>query len=210
MPNDSRLTIFDGFAINANTGVITVADGNRPTFSVTDATENTRTLTIRATDTSVTATGDTTATEMITITVTAPPPITLQTSATGGTTSFTINESDGSPVGITTISIATLDATEAAVDPYTIAAGAPAGFAITDEGVLTAQLDYDALTPEQQQTDGITITVQATGSVAGQIGIIELTITVDNIDDEAPVFAEAAPTAEVAGRTRVGTRSYRH
>ena len=47
--------------------------------------------------------------------------------------------------------------------------------------------------------------MQATGSVAGQNSNIVLTITVTNLDDEAPVFAETALTAQVAGGATAGT-----
>ena len=120
-PNGSGLSISGNFAINAATGVITVATA--PTFSLT-ATENTRTLTIRATDTSTGATGQTAEAD-ITIEVLPPRTIELETSVAGVTT-FTINESDDTPVDVTTISIATTGVTPAAANPYTIAAGAPA------------------------------------------------------------------------------------
>ena len=60
----------DDFTINANTGVITVSTA--PTFSETDATANTRTLIIRATDTSDDGDrlGETTREVAVTITVT--------------------------------------------------------------------------------------------------------------------------------------------
>ena len=186
--SDAPAQTLGDFTIDAATGVITVSTA--PTFSLT-ATENTRTLTVRATDTSTGATGQTAEAD-ITIEILPPSTIELQTSAADGATSFTIDESDDSSVDVTTISITTPGVTPAAADPYTLAAGAPAGFAITDAGVLTAQLDYEMLPPDQQ-TNGITITVQATGSVAGQNGNIVLTITVTNLDDEAPVF-DAIPT----------------
>ena len=181
------------FAID-NDGVITVADGNRPTFSATTPDDNERTLTIRATDTSAGAAGETTTEETITIEVTAP--LTIDLESTEGVV-IAIDEDDTAPVDVTTISATTAGVTLTA-NPYALAAGSPAGFAINTVGELTAQLDYDALTPDQQ-TNGITITVQATGSVAGQTGTIELTITVNNIDDEAPQFTTPTGITVEAG-----------
>ena len=141
MTRTPQLQTLGDFTIDAATGVITVS--TEPTFSLTATEGNTRTLTIRATDTSAGAAGETTTEETITIEVTAPLTIALQTSAAGGATTIAIDESDDSSVDVTTISITTPGVTPAAADPYTLAAGAPAGFAITDAGVLTAQLDYE-------------------------------------------------------------------
>ena len=109
--SDAPAQTLGDFTIDAATGVITVATA--PTFSLT-ATENTRTLTIRATDTSTGATGQTAEAD-ITIEVLPPNTIELETSVAGATT-FTINESDDSSVDVTTISITTPGVTPAAAN----------------------------------------------------------------------------------------------
>ena len=167
------------FAIDTDSGVITVATA--PTFAG-DATD-TRTLTVRATDTSTGATGDTTADTTLVITIMPLNTIELRSSAG---TEITVDENNTDPVAVTTISIMNSGVTPAATDPYIIV-GAPAGFAIDATGALTAQIDYEALMPTQR-IDGITITVVGTGSGTREAGSLVLTITVANIDDEAPVF----------------------
>ncbi len=200
-PNGAGLSIFDGFAIDANSGVITVATA--PVYAG-DATD-TRTIAIRATDTSSGVTGNMTTDATLVITVIAPSTIVLASDAgavlADGSVEISIDESDDAPVNVAMISVTTTGVTLADTDPYALAAGTPAGFAITDAGVLTAQLDYDVLTPDQQQPNGITITVQATGSVAEQTGTIVLTITVNNTDDEAPIFGAIPTGITVEGDT---------
>ncbi len=170
----------EGFTINANTGEITVPSA--PTFSTTP-TDNTRTLIIRATDTSPTATDAQTADATITITVTAPSNINL--TSTEGLT-ITIDESDDAFIPVTEIKITTLGVTASTNNPYAII-GDPLGFAINNDGEITARLDYDMLGTASQE-NGITITAQARGSEVGQIATIALTIMVNNLDDENPVF----------------------
>ncbi len=188
--------LFGDFAINAQTGEITIVTA--PVYSA-DPAMNSRSLTIRATDTSDGATGETMAEETMVITITPSNTIALQSNSGSA---IRVAESEGAPVTITTISITTAGVSLAPVDPYAIA-GDPAGFAITDEGKITAQLDYEMLSSEER-TAGITITALATGSQQGQAGSIVLTILVDNIDDEAPVFdPDTIPAAAtIAAETR--------
>ena len=166
----------------------------RHTFSRRDATANTRTLTIRATDTSAGAAGETTTEETITIEVTAPLTIALQTSATGGATTITIEESDDTAIAITALSLATAGVTLADTNPYVIQGAAPAGVTATiaDDGAITARVDYDALTADHQM-NGIPVIVEVTGSESGQSGTINLIIMVTNLDDENPEIG-AIPT----------------
>ncbi len=197
VPNGAGLSIFGGFAIDANSGVITVATA--PVFSDATPADNTRMIAIRATDTSSGVTGDMTTDATLVITVIAPSVINLMSSAGAA---ITIDESDVEFIAVTTITAP--GATLADTNPYAIA-GNPASFAINAMGEITAQLDYEALSNEQQ-TNGITITAQATGSIATQNGNIELTIMVTNTDDEAPVIdPESIPAAAVT--VEAGTKT---
>ena len=191
-PNASGLSVFGGFAIDAATGEITVDAA--PEFSG-NVDDNIRTLTIRATDASAGATGRTAADATIDIAVTAPGVLELRSSAG---VSITINESDDDPIDVAAISIMTSGVSPAGTDPYAIA-GDPEGFAIDDDGVITAQVDYEALS-EAQRTGGISITVEAAGGEAGQRGSLALTIMVDNVDDEAPIFGDIPDAITVSDR----------
>ncbi len=179
-PNAARLSLFDDFAIHADTGLITVADA--PDYSLT-ASENTRTLTIQATDTSSGATGATTARAEIEIAVEPPSVITVSSQAGN---MITIAESDETPIAVTVIMIDTPGVTPAAVDPYTIQ-GSRSDFMVDATGAITANVDYDNLT-ESEQMNGINITVDVKGSTAGQSASITINVMVTNLDDEAPVF----------------------
>ncbi len=177
-PNGLGLSILGNFAINANTGVITVASA--PTFLGTAA--DTRTLTIRATDTTAGATGQT-ADETITITVT--PPATFAIAATPNNTPSIDERTTGGKV-----TLATLNATYAGGAPvngaiYTIESASPSThpFMITGNELVIpagASLDYEAT-----QSYTLTIAANVDGSTASPITV---TVNVGNIDDENPTF----------------------
>ena len=111
-----------------------------------------------------------------------------------------IDESDDTPIMVTTISFAdTAILTPATTDPYTIL-NEPPGVSIDADGVIRATIDYDALSQIQRDT-GLSMVVQGENS-AGDIGVIILTVTVVNLDDEAPVFDSPLPSATiVSGET---------
>ena len=110
-----------------------------------------------------------------------------------------IDESDDTPIMVTTISFADTAITPATTDPYTIL-NEPPGVSIDADGVITATIDYDALSQIQRDT-GLSMVVQGENSV-GDIGVIILTVTVVNLDDEAPVFDSPLPSATiVSGET---------
>ena len=111
----------------------------------------------------------------------------MQTSATGGATTITIDESDDTAIAITALSLATDGVTLADTNPYVIQGAAPAGVTATiaDDGAITALVDYDALTADHQM-NGIPVIVEVTGSESGQSGRINLIIMVTNLDDENP------------------------
>ena len=175
-----------GFSIDRMTGEITVATA--PTYSENDAAANRLVLAIQALDISDGAVGDRVARDEITIVVT--PPILIALRSSKGI-SFAIDESDDVPIEIAVISIANEDSTPAPATPYTIISGHD-GFAIDGDGQLTATIDYESLSAKQQ-AEGLSVTIQGENS-EGDIGIITLTITARNIDDEAPVFAATTPT----------------
>ena len=100
---------------------------------------------------------------------------------------------------VTTISFADTALTPATTDPYTIL-NEPPGVSIDADGVIRATIDYDALSQIQRDT-GLSMVAQGENS-AGDIGVIVLTVTVVNLDDEAPVF-DSPPTSAtiVSGET---------
>ena len=108
-------------------------------------------------------------------------------------TPFSINESDTMPINIAMIGIDG-GVMPAAIDPYIILDG-HSGFAIADDGQLTAMIDYEAL-DSTQQTDGLSIRIQGESS-DGRTDVIDLTITITNIDDEAPEFVSFPTTAAI-------------
>ena len=124
-------------------------------------------------------------------------PIELESSAG---TSFSINESDDTPSNIAIISITESGATPATIDPYRILDG-HSGFAIADDGQLTAMIDYEALN-SSQQTNGLSLMIQGAAS-DGRMSVITLTITIANIDDETPEFVSFPTTASIASGTTV-------
>ncbi len=180
-PNAARLSLFDDFAIHADTGLITVHTA--PVFSAATPGDNARTLTIQATDTSSGATGATTARAEIEIAVEPPNSIMVRSQAGN---MITIAESDETPIAVTVIMIDTPGVTPAAVDPYTIQ-GSRSDFMVDANGAITANVDYDNLT-ESEQMNGINITVDVEGSTAGQSASITINVMVTNLDDEAPVI----------------------
>ncbi len=190
---------FDDFAIDGDTGAITIA--NAPTYSNGDAAANLRTLTIQAMDRTPGAVGELASRIELVIAITPVTTITLRSSE--GSV-FSIDESDDTPVNIATIAIADEGSTPAAVSPYRILNG-HSGFSIADDGQLTAMIDYEALAETQQVTGSspsvqaieLSLTIQGEDST-GAVGIIDLTIAARNIDDETPVFVSPAMTAAVA------------
>ncbi len=67
--------------------------------------------------------------------------------------------------------------------------------------MITASVDYEALLPTQRE-NGLSLIVQAEDS-AGDRGVIVLTITITNIDDETPEFVSFPTTASIASGATV-------
>ena len=183
-----------GFAIDPATGEISVTTA--PTYSATDEAANQIALSIQALDTSTDASGETSARIEIVIAITPASAFMLQSSE-GNT--IAIDESDDTSIMVTTISFADTELTPATTDPYTLL-NEPPGFSIDADGVITATIDYDALSQIQRDT-GLSMIAQGENS-AGDIGVIVLAVTIVNLDDEAPVF-DSPPTSAtiVSGET---------
>ena len=184
-----------GFSIASDTGTITVTTA--PVYNTDDPAANIRMLTIQARDSSPGAIGDLVATVDITIVILPESSIELASSAG---TAFTINESDDSSIAATTISFVDTALMPATTDPYTILSP-PSGIAIDGNGMITASVDYEALLPTQRE-NGLSLIVQAEDS-AGDRGVIVLTITITNIDDETPEFVSFPTTASIASGATV-------
>ena len=180
----------DDFRIDGATGEITVA--NAPTYSAGDAAANRRTLAIQAMDTTSGAIGE--LFSQIELEIEVIPMIAIELESSEGL-AFSIDESDKSGVDIATIGV---KGGGTAISNYTILSGHD-GFAIASDGKLTAMIDYESL-DENQKTEGLSLAIRGRDS-SGDIGVINLTITVDNTDDEAPIF-DSPPTAAtiVAGK----------
>ena len=179
-----------GFSIASDAG--TIAVDAAPVYNTDDLAANSRALTVQARDSSPGAIGDLVATVDITIVILPESSIKLASSAG---TAFTINESDDSSIAATAISFVDTSLTPATIDPYAIL-DPPSGIAIDGNGMITASVDYDALLPNQRE-NGLSMIVQAEDS-EGDRGVIVLTITITNIDDEAPEFISFPMAAAIA------------
>ena len=183
-----------GFAIDSATGAISIT--TPPIYSETNSAANRIALAIQALDTSPGAVGETAARVDIVIAVTPLGEIILQSTAGEA---FAIDESDDAPITATAIVFADSARTPADTNPYTILDGSP-GFSISADGVITATIDYEALSQDQRDT-GLSIVVQGEDSL-GAVGIIILAITAQNIDDEAPIFDSPPTSATIVSGTR--------
>ncbi len=205
-------TALNGFAIDAETGNISVATA--PVYTPGDAAANRFELRARATDISSGATGDTFSDTTVTIVVVISSIELRATSLTGiparllpnGSIGITINEDDAATTarGVALISFVSPGVTPAATAPYSIIAGNDDGyFAIDDSGVINAVqvFDYEAFS-DTTGSNIFSVTARGVGAVEGQESTIQLEITVANIDDEAPRFA-----TNFARETSVGAYS---
>ncbi len=175
------------FRVDSSTGEVAIATA--PTYESEDLAANRRVLAIQARDTSPNAVGDIATRAEIAIVITPTSELDLTSSAG---LSFAIDESDDAPImGVTAISFADGDRSPTTDSPYTLLGG-DAGFSITAAGAVAASIDYESLTPSQQD-NGLLLVVQGEDST-GAFGVISLIITITNIDDEAPVFV-SVPTA---------------